>query len=71
MAEDNEVLRQIWHANLPVCLKLADNEVATLQRPDPFYVRKKDSNSNSNSNLILISVADDGTSFIILSSSHG
>lgn len=38
MAEDNEVLRQIWSSYLPIHFTLAHNEVTGLQEPDPYYV---------------------------------
>lgn len=44
MAEDGEILRQVWHGQLPVCFRLDDNDVNTLQRPEPFYVIKKFTN---------------------------
>uniref|UniRef100_A0A023FGZ2 Putative autophagy protein 5 n=1 Tax=Amblyomma cajennense TaxID=34607 RepID=A0A023FGZ2_AMBCJ len=38
MAEDREVLREVWEGRLPVCFKLAEQEVYTMQQPDPYYV---------------------------------
>lgn len=38
MAEDREVLREIWEARLPVSFQLAQDEVATLNVPEPFYL---------------------------------
>jgi len=38
MAEDREVLREIWEGRLPVCFTLATEEVATPASPDPFYM---------------------------------
>ncbi|XP_060535917.1 autophagy protein 5 [Cylas formicarius] len=38
MANDREVLREVWEGKLPVCFKLTQDEVATLQQPDPFYL---------------------------------
>lgn len=38
MANDREVLREIWEGKLPVCFQLDQDEVAELQMPDPFYV---------------------------------
>ncbi|CAG2180460.1 unnamed protein product, partial [Oppiella nova] len=38
MAEDADVLRQVWHSYLPIAFRLAANEVTSLQEPDPYYV---------------------------------
>lgn len=38
MAEDREVLREIWEARLPVSFQLAQDEVVTLNVPEPFYL---------------------------------
>lgn len=38
MANDREVLREIWEGKLPVCFKLDEDEVFELQQPDPFYL---------------------------------
>nr|XP_022904887.1 autophagy protein 5 [Onthophagus taurus] len=38
MANDREVLREIWEGKLPVCFTLNPDEVRDLQQPDPFYV---------------------------------
>nr|QHA24496.1 autophagy protein 5 [Rhipicephalus haemaphysaloides haemaphysaloides] len=38
MAEDREVLREIWDGRLPVCFKLAEEEVYTMQQPEPYYL---------------------------------
>nr|QWQ57062.1 autophagy protein 5 [Haemaphysalis flava] len=38
MAEDREVLREVWDGKLPVCFKLAEEEVYTMQQPDPYYL---------------------------------
>ncbi|KAH9381088.1 hypothetical protein HPB48_010760 [Haemaphysalis longicornis] len=40
MAEDREVLREVWDGKLPVCFKLAEEEVYTMQQPDPYYCSK-------------------------------
>ncbi|CAG2183358.1 unnamed protein product, partial [Oppiella nova] len=37
MAEDADVLRQVWHSYLPIAFRLAANEVTSLQEPDPYY----------------------------------
>jgi autophagy-related protein 5 len=38
MAEDREILREIWEGRLPVCFTLATEEVSTPIAPDPFYL---------------------------------
>jgi len=38
MADDKEVLREIWEGRLPVCFSLATEEVSTPIAPDPFYL---------------------------------
>jgi hypothetical protein len=38
MAEDGEILRQIWSSYLPIIFKLSPTEVVSLQEPDPYYV---------------------------------
>ena len=38
MAEDREVLRDIWTGHLPVAFSLSTDEVVMMQQPDPFYV---------------------------------
>lgn len=38
MADDREILREIWDGKLPVCFKLAEEEVDTIQQPEPYYV---------------------------------
>lgn len=38
MANDREVLREIWEGKLPVCFKLNLDETNQLQEPDPFYL---------------------------------
>jgi len=38
MAEDREVLREIWEGRIPVSFSLDDEEVHTLNVPEPFYV---------------------------------
>lgn len=38
MANDREILREIWEGKLPVCFQLDENEVYELQQPDPFYL---------------------------------
>jgi hypothetical protein len=38
MANDREVLRQVWEGKLPICFSLAEEELQVLQTPDPFYL---------------------------------
>ena len=38
MAEDREILREIWEGRLPVSFSLATEEVTTPIAPDPFYM---------------------------------
>lgn len=38
MANDREVLREIWEGRLPVCFQLNSEEVYSLQAPDPYYL---------------------------------
>ncbi|XP_033227342.1 autophagy protein 5 [Belonocnema kinseyi] len=38
MANDREVLREIWEGKVPVCFQLDSEEVSELQAPDPFYL---------------------------------
>lgn len=35
---DKEVLREIWHGQLPLCFKLHDNDVDGMHRPEPYYM---------------------------------
>lgn len=38
MANDREVLREIWEGRLPVCFQLNSEEVYSLQAPDAYYL---------------------------------
>ena len=38
MADDREILREIWDGRVPVCFSLADDEVFTMDQPEPYYV---------------------------------
>lgn len=38
MANDREVLREIWEGKLPICFQLDSEEVYELRQPDPFYL---------------------------------
>lgn len=37
MANDRELLREIWDGRLPVCFQLDQDEITDVQQPDPFY----------------------------------
>lgn len=38
MANDREVLREIWDGKIPVCFTLDSEEICEFQGPDPFYL---------------------------------
>lgn len=38
MAEDREVLREVWDGHIPVCFRLSVDGVYTIQQPDPYYL---------------------------------
>jgi autophagy-related protein 5 len=38
MAEDREVLREVWDGRVPVSFTLSSDEVVSMQQPDPYYV---------------------------------
>uniref|UniRef100_T1JM08 Autophagy protein 5 n=1 Tax=Strigamia maritima TaxID=126957 RepID=T1JM08_STRMM len=38
MADDREILREMWDGSLPVCFHLAREEVHGMQQPDPCYL---------------------------------
>ena len=38
MAEDREVLREVWEGKIPVCFQLAQEDIYTVDQPDPFFV---------------------------------
>ncbi|XP_046740267.1 autophagy protein 5 [Diprion similis] len=38
MANDREVLREIWEGKVPVCFQLDSEEVCELQAPAPYYL---------------------------------
>ncbi|XP_013384929.1 autophagy protein 5-like [Lingula anatina] len=38
MAEDREILREIWDGRVPICFSLASDEIFTLEHPDPFFL---------------------------------
>lgn len=35
---DKEVLREIWHGQLPLCFKLDQDDVSGMHRPEPYYM---------------------------------
>lgn len=35
---DKEVLREIWHGQLPLCFKLHPDDVSGMHRPEPYYM---------------------------------
>ena len=38
MADDREVLREIWDGKIPVCFSLASEEIFGLEQPESLYV---------------------------------
>ena len=38
MADDREVLREVWDGRIPACFSLASTQVETLTAPDPYYL---------------------------------
>lgn len=42
MAEDGEVLRQLWDSYLPVAFHLSSNDLHAIKDPEPYYVRTND-----------------------------
>lgn len=38
MADDREVLREVWDGRVPACFTLASGEVETLTAPDSYYL---------------------------------
>lgn len=38
MADDKEVIREIWEGRLPVCFNLSPDEVTTIEQPEPCYL---------------------------------
>lgn len=38
MADDREILREIWDGRLPVCFQLSPNESSGIQQPDNYYL---------------------------------
>jgi len=37
MADDKEVLREVWEGRLPVCFNISTSEVVTIEEPEPCY----------------------------------
>ena len=38
MADDREVLREVWDGRIPAVFTLSSQEVETLTAPDPYYL---------------------------------
>lgn len=38
MAEDREILREVWDSSIPILFSLSPEEIVSLQRPDPYYL---------------------------------
>ncbi|CAH1799923.1 unnamed protein product [Owenia fusiformis] len=38
MAEDREILKEIWEGKLPVCFNLSMDELYTMDQPEPYYI---------------------------------
>ena len=39
MADDREVLREVWEGRIPICFNLSTDEVTTVEQPESYYVR--------------------------------
>ena len=39
MADDREILREVWDGRIPICFVLANQEIETLEEPEPYFVR--------------------------------
>jgi hypothetical protein len=37
---DRDIRQRIWQGTVPVAVELSSNEVTTLEKPRPFYVRR-------------------------------
>lgn len=38
MADDREILKEIWSGHIPCKFSLSSVEVVTMQQPDPYWV---------------------------------
>ena len=38
MAEDREVLREVWQGRIPVAFSLSPDDVHTMGQPDPYHL---------------------------------
>lgn len=38
MADDKEVLREVWEGRLPVCFNMSPDEITTVEQPEPCYL---------------------------------
>lgn len=38
IAENREVLREIWEGKIPVCFSIIPDEIFTVEKPDLYYV---------------------------------
>ncbi|XP_006822372.1 autophagy protein 5-like [Saccoglossus kowalevskii] len=38
MADDREVLREVWEGRLPVAFSLSSDEVSVMEQPEPYYL---------------------------------
>ena len=38
MAEDREVLREVWQGRIPVAFSLSSDDVHTMGQPDPYHL---------------------------------
>lgn len=39
MAEDREILKELWCGHVPIQFTLSGIEVVTMKQPEPYYVR--------------------------------
>ena len=38
MSEDREIVRAVWEGKIPVKFVLAESEIISLEKPQPFYM---------------------------------
>ena len=38
MAEDREILREVWQGRIPVAFSLSPDDVHTMGQPDPYHL---------------------------------